>query len=198
STSFGISVADFDGDGHEDLFLAQNFFGVDHETSRQDAGRGLLLLGDGHGSFQALRTTESGISLIGEQRACAVADFDRDGRPDLAVGQHQGPLRLLHNRRGHPGVRVRLRGAAVNPAGIGARLRLRFAEGFGNLREVRAGTGYRSQDAFTQVLPTPRPPITVQVRWPNGTLHEWAWPNSALSISISEMAGPRVESTSAR
>ncbi|MBL9135126.1 MAG: VCBS repeat-containing protein, partial [Verrucomicrobiales bacterium] len=47
STSFGISVADFDGDGHEDLFLAQNFFGVDHETSRQDAGRGLLLLGDG-------------------------------------------------------------------------------------------------------------------------------------------------------
>ena len=37
---FGVSVADFDGDGNEDIFLAQNFFGSDAEISRQDAGAG--------------------------------------------------------------------------------------------------------------------------------------------------------------
>jgi hypothetical protein len=52
--AFGISVADFDGDGNEDVFLAQNFFGVDAETSRHDAGIGLVLVGDGRGGFRAL------------------------------------------------------------------------------------------------------------------------------------------------
>ena len=84
--AFGISVADFDGDGREDLFLAQNFFGMDNETSRQDAGTGLVLLGDGRGRFRGLSPAEAGFSLPGEQRGCAVADVDGDGRLDLLVG----------------------------------------------------------------------------------------------------------------
>ncbi|HVY69963.1 MAG TPA: VCBS repeat-containing protein, partial [Verrucomicrobiae bacterium] len=60
--SFGVSVADFDGDGHQDIFLAQNFFGVDAETSRHDAGCGLVLLGDGKGGFRALGPRASGIT----------------------------------------------------------------------------------------------------------------------------------------
>ncbi|HLG04941.1 MAG TPA: FG-GAP-like repeat-containing protein, partial [Gemmatimonadales bacterium] len=43
---FGVVVADFDGDGREDLFLAQNFSATETGTPRYDAGRGLLLLGD--------------------------------------------------------------------------------------------------------------------------------------------------------
>ncbi|HIG30799.1 MAG TPA: hypothetical protein EYQ50_24540, partial [Verrucomicrobiales bacterium] len=34
---FGVSVADYDGDGFEDLFLSQNFFAMNPETSRIDA-----------------------------------------------------------------------------------------------------------------------------------------------------------------
>jgi hypothetical protein len=45
--AFGVNVADVDGDGNEDIFLSQNFFAVDGETSRYDAGRGLWLAGDG-------------------------------------------------------------------------------------------------------------------------------------------------------
>jgi hypothetical protein len=48
---FGLGVADFDGDGHEDIFLSQNFFATAPGVSRQDAGRGLLLLGDGQGGL---------------------------------------------------------------------------------------------------------------------------------------------------
>ena len=46
---FGIVAADFDGDTHEDIFLSQNFFAVQPTISRNDAGVGLLLLGDGKG-----------------------------------------------------------------------------------------------------------------------------------------------------
>src|SRR5438046_8486520 len=44
--AFGVAVADMDGDGYEDFFLSQNFFAVDGDTSRHDAGRGLWLRGD--------------------------------------------------------------------------------------------------------------------------------------------------------
>ena len=151
--AFGVSVADFDGDGREDVFLAQNFFGVDAETTRQDAGTGLVLLGGRAGRIPGhLRRQDSGIAIYGEQRGSAVGDFDGDGRVDLVVGQHNGPTRLFHNVRGAPGVRVRLQGSANNPEAVGARVRLRRDGRFGPAREVHAGSGYWSQDSSTLVL----------------------------------------------
>ena len=97
SPTFGIATADFDGDGNLDAFLAQNFFAVYPETSRMDASRGLLLLGDGKGGFTASPGQRSGLLLHGEQRGCAVADFNRDGRPDLVVTQNAGPTKLYLN-----------------------------------------------------------------------------------------------------
>lgn len=172
---FGVTVADFDGDGCEDLFLAQNFFAVDNETSRYDAGRGLLLKGDGRGGFTALPGPASGVLVYGEQRGSAAADYDGDGRVDLVVGQNAAATVLLHNETARPGLRVRLQGPPGNPAAVGAVLRLQFvaasASGalvWGPAREVRAGSGYWSQDSLTQVLSSPAPPTQLQVRWPGG------------------------------
>ena len=183
--AFGVSVADFDGDGNEDVFLAQNFFGVDAETSRHDAGSGLVLLGDGRGGFRALGPREAGIAIYGEQRGSAVADFDGDGRIDLAVAQHKGPTKLLRNVRGLPGVRVTLRGPRENPTAVGAMVRLKFGERFGPAREIHAGSGYWSQDSATLVQAAPVAPTTLQVRWPNGQRHEWRWPTDVKSIEVS-------------
>ena len=110
SPAFGVAAGDFDGDGREDVFLAQNFFPVASDRSRQDAGLGLMLLGDGQGGFRSVPALESGVKIMGEQRACALADFDGDGRLDLAVGQNRGLTRLFHNRGARPALRVRLRG----------------------------------------------------------------------------------------
>jgi hypothetical protein len=185
SPAFGISIADFDGDGCEDVFLAQNFFGMDAETSRQDAGTGLVLLGDGRGRFRSLGPREAGFSLPGEQRGSAVADFDADGRPDLAVGQHAGKTRIFRNRAGKPGVRVLLEGPVGNPDGLGAVVRLVMGSRLGPAREIHAGAGFRSQDSPDIVLATPQAPTAVEVRWPGGKVQRSEWPAGARAVVIS-------------
>ncbi|MBX3746741.1 MAG: VCBS repeat-containing protein [Verrucomicrobiae bacterium] len=180
--AFGVAVADFDGDGHEDLFLAQNFFGTDVETARQDAGTGLLLLGDGQGGFRALPPAESGIALHGEQRGTAGADFDGDGRPDLAVAQYRSPLTVLRNTRGQPGVRISLAGPPANPDAIGVILQLRFGKQLGPARGLHAGSGYGSQDHTTLVLAAPIDPAGLLIRWPDGTRSDLPWPSGARSV----------------
>ena len=166
--AFGVCVGDFDGDGHEDIVLAQNFFAVQVETPRYDGGRGLLLKGDGQGGFQAVPGQDSGLQIYGEQRGAAVADYDRDGRLDLAITQNGAATKLYRNVGAKPGLRVRLEGPPANPDGVGASLRLVFGQRSGPTREVHAGSGYWSQDSAVQVMGTPEGPGQIQVRWPGG------------------------------
>jgi enediyne biosynthesis protein E4 len=90
--AFAPVVADFNGDGIEDLFLAQNFSPTHIESPRFDAGAGIVLLGDGRGEFRSLGVEQSGIAILGDQRGAAAADFDGDGRVDLAVSQNGAAL----------------------------------------------------------------------------------------------------------
>jgi len=71
-----VGVADLDGDGHEDVFLAQNFFPTDLATPRYDAGRGLVLRGKGDGTLEPVPGQVSGILVYGDQRGAALADYD--------------------------------------------------------------------------------------------------------------------------
>lgn len=184
SPSFGVAVADFNGDGHDDLFLAQNFIGVDPETSPHDAGVGLVLAGDGRGGFRALSPMESGISISGEQRGAAVADFDGDGRVDLVVSQHGQETRLFRNKTGRAGLRVRVRGIEGNSTGAGAAVRVKYSERWGPVREIHIGGGFHSQDSSTLVFAGSGKPLSVWIRWPGGETREWPLPGAASEIEI--------------
>ena len=154
------------------------------ETPRLDAGRGLLLRGDGTGRFEAMAGQESGLMIYGEQRGAAVADYDADGRCDLVVTQNGAATRLFHNVGGKPGLRVRLAGSLGNPSGIGATLRLKFGSRLGPARELHAGSGYWSQDSSTQVLALPETPAELWVRWPGGATSTTALPGNAREITV--------------
>ena len=184
SAAFGLSVGDFDGDGREDLFLSQNFFAASPDGFRQDAGRGLWLRGDGRGEFQAVSGQESGVRIYGEQRGCALADYDGDGRVDLVVTQNGEQAKLYRNRRAQPGLRVRLVGAPGNRGAFGASLRVKSGDGLGPRRELHAGSGYWSQDGAVQVVYAPDPIRELEVRWPGGRLSTHALPAGVREVSI--------------
>jgi hypothetical protein len=169
--AFGLCVGDADGDGNEDLFLSQNFFAVDEQTSRYDAGRGLWLRGNGRGDLAPVPSQESGVILYGEQRGAALADFDADGRIDLVVAQNGGATRLFRNIGARPGVRVLAKGPVGNASGVGLQLRWESSEP-APVCELKAGAGYWSQDSSVQVLARPKGATKLIARWPGGRVME--------------------------
>jgi hypothetical protein len=192
SPAFAVCVCDMDGDGNEDLFLSQNFFATEPETGRYDSGRGLWLRGDGRGGFTAVPGRESGVRIYGEQRGAAVCDYDADGRVDLVVTQNGAQTKLYRNKGAQPGLRIRLRGTAGNPLGIGALVRLSSGSTQGPAREVHAGSGYWSQDSAVLVMSSTAPPTEVIVRWPGGKATNSRVPSYAREIELTASGGLRV------
>jgi enediyne biosynthesis protein E4 len=62
---------DFDRDGHVDLLLGGNFYGVTPVQGRYDASYGQLLRGDGTGRFEAVDLEASGVVIEGQVRHMA-------------------------------------------------------------------------------------------------------------------------------
>ena len=185
SPAFYAGVADFDGDGHEDVFLGQNFFPTVIGAPRYDAGRSLLLTGDGKGGLAPMSGARSGLLVYGDQRGAAYADFDRDGRLDLVVSQNGDATRLFRNTGAKPGLRVRLIGPPSNPDGVGAQVRLVYGATMGPVREVQSGSGYWSANGAVQVLGTSGTPTEVWVRWPGGTESRVPVPAGAREVALS-------------
>ena len=61
-----IVVEDINADDNLDLILFGNMYGFEVETPRQDAGYGMLMLGDGTGNFTPMMPYDSGLYVIGD------------------------------------------------------------------------------------------------------------------------------------
>jgi hypothetical protein len=55
-----ILIDDYNNDNHPDILIAGNMYATEVRTPRNDAGIGLLLTGDGKGSFKPMNHFESG------------------------------------------------------------------------------------------------------------------------------------------
>jgi hypothetical protein len=164
--AFGAAAGDFDGDGHPDVVLAQNFFHPQRETGRMNGGLGLLLKGDDRGGFAPVWPRESGIVEPGDARGVAVVDVNNDGAPDVVIARNAAAPSVWLNRGG-PFVSVRLDGPKGNPTGLGARVSVRTADRESSFEASGGGT-YLSQNGIALFFGTGGKPASVTVRWPDG------------------------------
>lgn len=79
----GSVIHDFTGNGHLDLLIAGNHYGAEVETTRADAGLGLLLEGDGQGGFKALDVAVSGVYLPGDVKELLA--LPKQGQKSLTI-----------------------------------------------------------------------------------------------------------------
>jgi len=193
TAAFCPAVADFDNDGAEDIALSQNVFGVHQEESRQDAGFGLLLLGQGDGTFKTTTIGVSGLTVFGEGRAAATADFNHDGRTDLIICQNGAKPKLFLNQAKRRGLRVQLQGGKGNREGVGAQIRLELKGKSGPSRTVRVGSGFLSQNSTTQILGAAENATALLVAWPNGKGERYKLaPNQSAITAVSGQGEPLV------
>ncbi|WKN44632.1 VCBS repeat-containing protein [Tunicatimonas pelagia] len=88
-----ILLADVNQDKHLDIILAGNLHSVETRTPRLDAGTGLVMLGDGQGSFDPLSPAESGFYVPGDVRK--LAWLRSSSGYILVVANNNGSLQLF-------------------------------------------------------------------------------------------------------
>jgi len=89
---FASVVRDFDGDGHVDLLLAGNLYGVQPFLGRYDASSGTLLRGLGDGRFTSADRSDLGIE--GEVRGMKLVRLAGGGSA-IAVARNNATLLIL-------------------------------------------------------------------------------------------------------
>ncbi|OGU05367.1 MAG: hypothetical protein A2W29_03910 [Gemmatimonadetes bacterium RBG_16_66_8] len=89
---------DFDGDGHTDLLMAGNHYGVTPVQGRYDASYGVLLRGDGTGHFEAVDLESSGLLIEGQARHMALLRR-AGGERVVLVARNDDQLQVLRPLR---------------------------------------------------------------------------------------------------
>ena len=102
SPSFGVAVAEMNGDQHLDICIAQNFYQPQWETGRMDSGLSSVLLGNGDGTFSPMSPGDSGLIVPADATGITATDLNSDGRTDLIVSVNDGDVMAFvnHSRRG--------------------------------------------------------------------------------------------------
>ena len=105
STLNGMQVDDFDGDGNLDIAINGNDFGTEVSVGRYDALNGLIMLGDGKGSFAPQSILESGLFLPGNGKAL-VKLTNVNGEYLMAASQNRGALKIYKSKRPSTSIKI--------------------------------------------------------------------------------------------
>jgi hypothetical protein len=175
---FGTVFADVDLDGRLDVAVANgHIYRNAEEVGEPFAQEAQLFLGDGAGR---LRDVSAQAAEYFRQRrvgrGLAWADFDNDGRPDLAFSHNGGPVALLRNRTANDNawVGLELIGTRSNRNAIGARIEIESSGGK-QVRFINGGGSYLSASERRVLigLGADDHARRVRVTWPSGTEQSW-------------------------
>lgn len=162
---WGGCFADFDNDGHPDLFHTNGMPNV-AERYADDPSR--LFMANGDGSFSE-RAFSAGITHDGRGLGVVCADYNGDGRIDILIannGQSPTVYENITENNNHY-LTIDLVGKGANPDAIGARVTIESATR-SQLQEVQLGTWYLSQGPATLHfgLGQDDTVTAIDIRWP--------------------------------
>jgi hypothetical protein len=189
---WGTSFADYDNDGHQDLFV------INGSTLQRDDDQRLLVpmhdhifwnRGPDQGFYDVSPVSGEYFGRTAVGRGAALGDYDNDGDVDLFVVNHGGLGVLLRNDGGNRQhwLAVRLVGARSNRSAIGARIRLVTGDAV-QLREVGAQGPYLSYNSPVEHfgLGAHAAADSLLIRWPSGLRQVIVGPPADQLLEISE------------
>jgi len=182
-TGFGTAMADFDGDSHLDVIVANGKVRLDPRLvaagDKHPLGeRNQLFRNLGNGTFEDASARAGAPFRRAEvSRGLAVGDVDNDGDLDILISNNAGPVRLLINGKGPAASWYGIRAIERERGGdaIGARVRMILASGKAMVRSVHTDGSYLSASDPRIVfnLPPGQEPRRVEVAWPDGKRESW-------------------------
>ncbi len=147
---FGVAFADFNQDGYLDLVFADG--NVNPNASQFLEGstydqRNQVFENLGNGKFREDKAT--GMDGVRVHRGLAVGDLDGDGDLDVALNNLNEPCEVYENvTAGGHWLQVDFAAPSGNRFAIGARVELEAAGLKKQIRDVKAGSSYASQNAL--------------------------------------------------
>ncbi|MBI2477533.1 MAG: CRTAC1 family protein, partial [Planctomycetia bacterium] len=171
---FGTVVADFNGDGWEDIFVANGHVAYERLDSPYYQPPQLF---ESRGGDRFVEVSETGgpyFAIPRAGRGAAAVDFDNDGDPDLVVVHQNEPVAVLRNRHvSSSWLRLALVGTSAERSGVGAKVTVR--QGARSLTSWRIGGGSylsHSDSRLSFALDTDAA-ASVTVTWPGGQVEEY-------------------------
>lgn len=174
NVGWGVAFFDYDDDGRLDLMIANGSTFEDRAHPQTLVPQRLQLFhNEGDGTFREVGDQAGPAFRVPvNARGLAVADYDGDGRLDVAVSVNGGRALLLRNAlsTGNHWLELSLRGAGAMRDAIGARVVLTLPDGSRRSRVVSAGGSYLSQHSFVVHfgLGKAARASRVEVLWPDG------------------------------
>jgi hypothetical protein len=182
---FGTGLADFDGDGWQDLLVLNgNVFYHSGQTPylqppllyKNTEGRFKNLFASGGEFFQAKHAG----------RGLAVGDIDNNGTPDfIAIDQEQPPTIALGQVAAQNWARIELRSRTSSNPPIGSSLQFEL-QGKTWTRWCTSGEGYLSSGDSRMLIPVAaaEDSVTICVTWPNQNREVFELPVRTSSVVI--------------
>lgn len=141
----GMVVDDVNGDGNLDVLMVGNDYGNEVFPGRSDAFNGLLVLGDGKGGFEAIRSHQSGFLVPGDAKSMAILSGHKGTSLYLST-QNRGKL-LVHQAGAEKEIR-----SFIPPKGIHSVL-IELENGNSQKIEIFNRSGFYSNSGTTVRLP---------------------------------------------
>jgi hypothetical protein len=142
----GIVINDTDNDGNLDVILVGNDYGNEVFSGRYDAFTGLVLLGDGRGSFNAWPSVKSGFIADGDSKA--LARLNGISGELLLATQNLDSLRVFRRRNQND------KTISFQPGPYDSWAELIHSNEKKEKAEFYYGSGYLSQSTRSMALPS--------------------------------------------